>query len=163
SHRRLHRHEQPRVSSATNLAHTSSRGLFFKRTTVSSCCSASAFAATSCSASAAAALMTDLAQYSLPEASCLPFTAAHLGILYSPSPFLVVNWMPIKDYVAQPFVRENELFDLLTKIWLSKVDEKYTGFSTTLAKTSKSKKSYLYFNKKDAGFLLPPKSINGQS
>ncbi|MED6175266.1 hypothetical protein PIB30_076855 [Stylosanthes scabra] len=79
------------------------------------------------------------------------------------SEIAAAQWMPIKDYVAQPFVRENELFDLLTKIWLSKVDKNYTGFSTTLAKTSKSKKSYLYFNKNDAGFLLPPKSINGQS
>ncbi|XP_025657094.1 nudix hydrolase 2 isoform X2 [Arachis hypogaea] len=70
------------------------------------------------------------------------------------SEIAAAQWMAIEDYVAQPFVRENELFDLLTKIWLSKVDEKYTGFSTILAKTSKSKKSYLYFNKKDASCLL---------
>ncbi|XP_057732705.1 nudix hydrolase 2-like [Arachis stenosperma] len=79
------------------------------------------------------------------------------------SEIAAAQWMPIEDYVAQPFVRENELFDLLTKIWLSKVDEKYTGFSTILAKTSKSKKSYLYFNKKDASCLLSPNSIKDQS
>ncbi|XP_061340686.1 nudix hydrolase 2-like [Gastrolobium bilobum] len=67
------------------------------------------------------------------------------------------QWMPIDDYVAQPFVRENEQFDFLTKICLSNMDGKYSGFSTLLTNTSSSKKSYLYFNKKDAGRLLASK------
>ncbi|KAK7273451.1 hypothetical protein RIF29_14501 [Crotalaria pallida] len=64
------------------------------------------------------------------------------------------QWMPVEDYVAQPFVRENELFDFLTKIGLSKFDGKYTGFSSLLASTSSGKKSRVYFNHKDAGHLL---------
>ncbi|KAH1214813.1 Nudix hydrolase 2 [Glycine max] len=63
------------------------------------------------------------------------------------------QWMAIEDYMAQPFVRENELFDFLTKIGLSKFDGKYNGFSTVLSSTSSRKKSYFYFNNKDAGHI----------
>ncbi|KAK7316539.1 hypothetical protein RJT34_00087 [Clitoria ternatea] len=67
------------------------------------------------------------------------------------------QWMPVEDYVAQPFVRKNELFNFLNKISLSKYDGKYSGFSNLLASSSSSKKSYLYFNNKDAGHFLAPK------
>ena len=66
---------------------------------------------------------------------------------------LFFQWMAIEDYMAQPFVRENELFDFLTKIGLSKFDGKYNGFSTVLSSTSSRKKSYFYFNNKDAGHI----------
>ncbi|KAL5193824.1 Nudix hydrolase 2 [Glycine soja] len=64
------------------------------------------------------------------------------------------QWMAIEDYMAQPFVRENELFDFLTKIGLSKFNGKYSGFSTVLSSTSSCKKSYFYFNNNDAGHIL---------
>ncbi|KAK8470242.1 hypothetical protein PHAVU_004G085676 [Phaseolus vulgaris] len=60
------------------------------------------------------------------------------------------QWMAVEDYMAQPFVRNNEVFDFLTKIGLSKFGGKYNGFSTILSSTSSPKKSYFYFNKKDA-------------
>ncbi|KAK7304856.1 hypothetical protein VNO77_42747 [Canavalia gladiata] len=67
------------------------------------------------------------------------------------------QWMPVEEYIAQAFVRENKLFDFLNKIWLSKIDGKYKGFSTLLTTNSSSKKSYLYFNKKDGGSMLDSK------
>ncbi|TKY47882.1 Nudix hydrolase 2 [Spatholobus suberectus] len=67
------------------------------------------------------------------------------------------QWMAIEDYMAQPFVRENEVFDFLTKIGLSKFDGNYTGFSTVLSSTSSCKKSYFYFNNKDATRMLASK------
>ncbi|XP_020208683.1 nudix hydrolase 2 [Cajanus cajan] len=66
------------------------------------------------------------------------------------------QWMAIEDYMAQPFVRENEVFDFVTKIGLSKFDDNYNGFSTILSSTS-SRKSYLYFNDKDATRMLASK------
>ncbi|XP_027345878.1 nudix hydrolase 2-like [Abrus precatorius] len=67
------------------------------------------------------------------------------------------QWMPVEDYVAQPFVRENKLFHFLTKISLSKFHGNYDGFSTLLTTTSSCKKSYLYFNNKEAGHMLASK------
>jgi len=57
-----------------------------------------------------------------------------------------IQWMPIKDYAAQPFVQENKLFDFIAKICLKKLDGSYTGFSNFLSKTSSGKNAYLYFN-----------------
>ncbi|CAL5203546.1 unnamed protein product [Lathyrus oleraceus] len=64
------------------------------------------------------------------------------------------QWMPIDDYVAQPFVQENELFNFLTKVGLSKLNGKYCGFSTMLTSTSSCKKSHVYINTKDSADLL---------
>ncbi|KAL2327161.1 hypothetical protein Fmac_020588 [Flemingia macrophylla] len=66
------------------------------------------------------------------------------------------QWMAVEDYMAQPFVRENEVFNFVTKVGLSKIDGNYAGFSTILSTTSSRKKSYLYFNK-DAARMLPSK------
>ncbi|KAK7320255.1 hypothetical protein VNO77_29570 [Canavalia gladiata] len=63
------------------------------------------------------------------------------------------QWMPVEDYAAQPFVQENELFDFITKICFSKLDGNYTGFSSVLTCTSSGKKTYLYFNNRDANYL----------
>ncbi|CAI8597909.1 unnamed protein product [Vicia faba] len=63
------------------------------------------------------------------------------------------QWMAIDDYVAQPFVQENELFNFLTKVGLSKLDGKYCGFSTMLTSTSCNKKSHVYINTKDSAHL----------
>ncbi|CAL0318506.1 unnamed protein product [Lupinus luteus] len=82
-----------------------------------------------------------------------------LNIQRQASEIDAAQWMPIQDYVAQPFVQENELFDFLTKIWLSKLDGKYTGFSSLLTSTSSLKKSYLYFNNNDPNLFLSSKHV----
>ncbi|KAJ1415592.1 NUDIX hydrolase domain [Sesbania bispinosa] len=64
------------------------------------------------------------------------------------------QWMPVEDYLAQSFVQENELFDFIAKICISKLDGKYIGFSNVLTSTSSGKKTYLYFNNRDASHLL---------
>ncbi|XP_058729878.1 nudix hydrolase 7-like [Vicia villosa] len=56
------------------------------------------------------------------------------------------KWMPVEDYAAQPFVQENELFDFIAKICLSKLNGNYTGFSNVSTTTSSGKKTYLYLN-----------------
>ncbi|CAJ2668329.1 unnamed protein product [Trifolium pratense] len=66
------------------------------------------------------------------------------------------KWMAIEDYVAQPFLQQNELFDFLTKVGLSKLKGKYSGFSTLLTSTS-SCKSHVYINKNDSAHLLTSK------
>jgi hypothetical protein len=64
--------------------------------------------------------------------------------------------MSIEDYVAQPFLQKNELFDFLTKVGLSKLEGKYSGFSTLLTSTS-SCQSHVYINKNDSAHLLTSK------
>lgn len=66
------------------------------------------------------------------------------------------QWMAIEDYVAQPFVQQNELFDFLAKVGLSNLEGKYSGFSTMLTSTS-SCKSHVYINTKDSSHLLTSK------
>ncbi|KAK7258323.1 hypothetical protein RIF29_23896 [Crotalaria pallida] len=73
------------------------------------------------------------------------------------SEILATQWMPIEDYAAQAFVQDNELFDFIAKICLSKLDGKYTGFSNLLTTTSRGKKTYLYFNDQDASYLSASK------
>ncbi|KAJ7960241.1 Nudix family hydrolase [Quillaja saponaria] len=64
------------------------------------------------------------------------------------------QWMPVEDYAAQPFVRENQLFDFVHKICLSKSEGNYSGFSLLPTTTSAGKKTYLYYNNRDAKHLL---------
>jgi len=65
--------------------------------------------------------------------------------------------MPVEDYAAQPFVQDNELFDFIRKICFSKLDGNYNGFSNVLTCTSSGKKTYLYFNNRDASLSLASK------
>ncbi|KAL5095914.1 hypothetical protein RYX36_000241 [Vicia faba] len=64
------------------------------------------------------------------------------------------KWMPVEDYAAQPFVQENELFDFIVKICLSKLNDNYTGFSNVPTTTSSGKKTYLYLNNDAIGSHL---------
>ncbi|CAI8602548.1 unnamed protein product [Vicia faba] len=64
------------------------------------------------------------------------------------------KWMPVEDYAAQPFVQENELFDFIAKICLSKLNDNYTGFSNVPTTTSSGKKTYLYLNNDAIGSHL---------
>jgi len=71
-------------------------------------------------------------------------------------PFFI-QWMPIEDYAAQPFVQEHENFDFVAKVCSSKLDGNYTGFSNVLMSTSSGKKTYLYLSNRDASVLLASK------
>lgn len=68
-----------------------------------------------------------------------------------------IQWMPVEEYAGQPFVQKNELFDFIAKTCLAKLDGNYTGFSNILTSTSSGKKTYLYFNDRDASLLLASK------
>ncbi|PRQ52475.1 putative hydrolase [Rosa chinensis] len=70
------------------------------------------------------------------------------------------QWMPIEDYAAQPFVKENKLFDDVAQICLAKLDKDYAGFTSLATTTSSGKTSYLYFNKGYMGNLR--NSVNDQ-
>ncbi|KAK7299817.1 hypothetical protein RJT34_10645 [Clitoria ternatea] len=70
------------------------------------------------------------------------------------SEIVEAQWIPVEDYAAQPFVQENELFDFITKICISKLDGNYTGFSNVHTRTSSGKSTYLYFNNRDASHIL---------
>nr|XP_004303571.2 PREDICTED: nudix hydrolase 2-like isoform X1 [Fragaria vesca subsp. vesca] len=61
------------------------------------------------------------------------------------------QWMPFEDYAAQPFVKQNKLFDYVADICLAKTDKQYTGFTPLATTTSSGKASYLYFNNRDMG------------
>ena len=62
--------------------------------------------------------------------------------------------MPVEDYAAQPFVKQNKLFDYVAEICLAKTDKHYTGFTPLATTTSSGKPSYLYFNHWDMSDLL---------
>ncbi|XP_028780738.1 nudix hydrolase 7-like [Neltuma alba] len=70
------------------------------------------------------------------------------------SEIAAAEWMPVKDYAAQPFVTQNSGFDSVAKICLEKLDGNYTGFSPLPIVSSSGKKTYLYFNKQHAGHLF---------
>ncbi|TQD73927.1 hypothetical protein C1H46_040550 [Malus baccata] len=62
--------------------------------------------------------------------------------------------MPYADYAAQPFVKENKLFDSIAKICLAKSDRDYVGFTALATTTSSGKSCHLYYNSRDMGNLL---------
>ncbi|KAM1429662.1 hypothetical protein ACFX2I_045832 [Malus domestica] len=64
------------------------------------------------------------------------------------------QWMPYADYAAQPFVKENKLFDNIAKICLAKSDRDYVGFTALATTTSSGKSCHLYYNSRDMGNLL---------
>ena len=57
--------------------------------------------------------------------------------------------MRIEEYVGQPFVKKNPIFDSVANVCLAKKDMKYTGFSTLATTTRSGKTSTLYFNNQD--------------
>ncbi|KAL5540256.1 hypothetical protein UlMin_044496 [Ulmus minor] len=56
------------------------------------------------------------------------------------------QWIPVEEYAAQPFIKKHELFNLIAKVCLAKLDSDYTGFSPYTTTTASGKTSYLYFN-----------------
>ncbi|ESQ37008.1 hypothetical protein EUTSA_v10003061mg [Eutrema salsugineum] len=71
---------------------------------------------------------------------------SNIEIKKQDSEILYAKWMPIDEYVNQPFNQEKELFRYMANICLkrSKEKEKYAGFSTVLTTTASGKESYLY-------------------
>jgi hypothetical protein len=57
-----------------------------------------------------------------------------------------IQWMPVEEYAAQPFVQKNELFKFIANICLTKLNDNYTGFSNVASTTTSGKKAYLYLN-----------------
>ncbi|EEF31962.1 nudix hydrolase 2 [Ricinus communis] len=60
------------------------------------------------------------------------------------------QWMPLEEYLAQPFVQKNQLVRQINDICLTKLDKTYSGFSPLPATSNRSdEKSYLYLNAGD--------------
>ncbi|CAF2231806.1 hypothetical protein BRARA_H00834 [Brassica rapa] len=62
------------------------------------------------------------------------------------SEILQAKWMPIKEYVDQPWNQKKEMFKIMANICQKKCDEDYVGFSTVETKTGTGKKSFVYCN-----------------
>ncbi|CAL9222432.1 unnamed protein product [Arabidopsis halleri] len=69
------------------------------------------------------------------------------------SEILDAKWMPIEEYVKQPFIQNRENFRYMANICLKRSREEYLGFSTVLTKNLTGKESYLYCNTDHADFL----------
>ncbi|CAE5973093.1 unnamed protein product [Arabidopsis arenosa] len=64
------------------------------------------------------------------------------------------KWMPIEEYVNQPWNQEKELFRFMANICLKISHEiEYVGFSTVRTTTSTGRESYLYCNTDHANLL----------
>ncbi|KAG7583403.1 NUDIX hydrolase domain [Arabidopsis suecica] len=64
------------------------------------------------------------------------------------------KWMPIEEYVNQPWNQEKELFRFMANICLKRSQEmEYVGFSTVRTTTSTGRESYLYCNTDHANLL----------
>ncbi|KAK9910587.1 hypothetical protein M0R45_034543 [Rubus argutus] len=68
------------------------------------------------------------------------------------SEIAAAQWMPIEDYAAQPFVKENKQFDCVAQICSAKLDKDYAGFTLGIT-TSSGKTRYLYFNNRNMANL----------
>ena len=69
----------------------------------------------------------------------------------------LLQWMPLEEYAAQPFVQNNESFNLVSKICLAKENDRYTGFSPLPTITAFSAKEiYLYFNHQNLSKIIVP-------
>lgn len=60
------------------------------------------------------------------------------------------QWMPIRDFAAQPISQRSELFKRIIDLCQAKLDKNYTGFSpVSLSSSFDSKPPYLYMNTRD--------------
>ncbi|RID72104.1 hypothetical protein BRARA_C04010, partial [Brassica rapa] len=81
--------------------------------------------------------------------------ASNFEIKKQDSEILDAKWMPIDEYVNQPFNQKKEMFWFMANICLKRSQEKenYAGFSTFLTKNSAGKESYLYCSVDHADLL----------
>ncbi|KAJ0233038.1 NUDIX hydrolase domain-containing protein [Hirschfeldia incana] len=70
------------------------------------------------------------------------------------SEILEAKWMPIKEYVDQPWNQKKEMFKIMAEICEKKCNEDYVGFSTVETTTGTGKKSFVYCNADHAKNLL---------
>ncbi|CAF2021073.1 unnamed protein product [Brassica oleracea] len=70
------------------------------------------------------------------------------------SEILEAKWMPIKEYVDQPWNQKKEMFKIMAEICEKKCDEDYVGFSTVETVTGTGKKSFVYCNADHAKSLI---------
>ncbi|XP_010435024.1 PREDICTED: nudix hydrolase 7-like [Camelina sativa] len=69
------------------------------------------------------------------------------------SEILDAKWMPIQEYIDQPFNQKNEMFKFMADISQKKCEDDYLGFSIVPTSTSSGKKSFLYCNADHANRL----------
>lgn len=59
------------------------------------------------------------------------------------------QWMPFKEFAAQPFAQKHDLLRYIISIGSAKVEKSYTGFSPVLIKSAFSDRhSYMYLSEK---------------
>jgi len=74
------------------------------------------------------------------------------------------QWMPIEEYVNQPWNQKKELFRFMANICLKRLQEmEYMGFSKVLTTTSSGKESYLYCNTDHANLLNATRGLASTS
>lgn len=60
------------------------------------------------------------------------------------------QWMPVKEYAAQPFIQKHELLKYIVDVGLARLERDYAGFSPLCIKSPFSDgQSYLYLNSRD--------------
>ncbi|XP_037493852.1 nudix hydrolase 7 [Jatropha curcas] len=65
------------------------------------------------------------------------------------SEIAAAQWMPIKEYVDQPYNQKHQLFKYVAEICRTKSERDYVGFSAMPTATASGKEIYLYFNNRD--------------
>lgn len=65
------------------------------------------------------------------------------------SEIAAAQWMPLEEYVAQPFVQTHDLMKNIVDICLTKIDRAYSGFSPVSTSNFSDKKGNLYLNRSD--------------
>jgi hypothetical protein len=57
------------------------------------------------------------------------------------------QWMPIEEYMAQPYIQKHESFKYVAEICSGQSKSSCSGFCPVPALSTSGKKSYTYFNK----------------
>jgi hypothetical protein len=61
-----------------------------------------------------------------------------------------MQWIPVEEFAAQPFVQKHELVKYILEVGLAKVDVEYAGFSPIHIKSAfTDKQSLFYMNRRD--------------
>ncbi|KAL1191854.1 Nudix hydrolase 6 [Cardamine amara subsp. amara] len=80
------------------------------------------------------------------------------------SEILAAKWMPIEEYVNQPWNQTKELFRFMANICLKRSqDMEYVGFSKVVTTTSRGKESYMYCNTDHANLLNATRGLTSTS
>ncbi|EOA33072.1 hypothetical protein CARUB_v10016409mg, partial [Capsella rubella] len=80
------------------------------------------------------------------------------------SEILDAKWMPIEEYVNQPWNQNKEFFKFLANICLKRSQEmEYMGFSTVRTTTSTGRESYIYCNTDQPNLLNATRDLASTS